>query len=268
MPEVAHQVLGKHCCLNNLYTVSTVLNLTTDSTVPPSQAVPNLSHSHESKAICHKIKMNDLITCNVTCCRDTKTWGGQASLRVWALSCTLRRHGPARLTDPLPITRRRHISTVTIRDRVKLQTIKDPLTHCHLPRDVGIASDLLHQLQCRRHPYFRAMSRFVISLRARSAKIPWSMSLVSSSIVVLLFQPEALVSLPFIAISSHHTNTRSDWKCQLRIYDSSVEQDTESSICLNIFRPSSEMPKAGCGDVVLIRSAKVRATIYHGQHPH
>ncbi|KAJ4167774.1 hypothetical protein NW754_011591 [Fusarium falciforme] len=49
-----------------------------------------------------------------------------------------------------------------------------------------------------------------------------------------------------------------DWKCQLRIYDSSVEQDTESSICLNIFRPSNEMPKAGCGDVVLIRSAKVQ----------
>ncbi|RTE76164.1 hypothetical protein BHE90_009392 [Fusarium euwallaceae] len=50
----------------------------------------------------------------------------------------------------------------------------------------------------------------------------------------------------------------SDWKCQLRIYDSSVEQDSESSICLNIFHPSNEMPKAGCGDVILIRSAKVQ----------
>lgn len=195
-----------------------------------------------------------------------KDMEGQASLRVRSLSCALRRHGPPRPTDPLPITRR-HISTVTIRDRVKLQTIRDPLTHCHLPRDVGIASHLLHQLQCRRHPYFRAMSRFVISLTARFAKIPWSMSLVLSSIVVLLFRPEALVSHSIITIS-YHANTRSDWKCQLRLYDSSVEQDTESSICLNIFRPSNEMPKAGCGDVVLIRSAKVRAITYHGQHPH
>lgn len=120
-----------------------------------------------------------------------KDMEGQASLRVWARSCTLRRHGPPRLTDPLPITRR-HISTVTIRDRVKLQTIRDPLTHCHLPRDAGTASQLLRQLQCRRHPYFRAMSRFGISLTARSAKIPWSMSLVLSSIVVLLFRPEAM----------------------------------------------------------------------------
>ncbi|KAM0435177.1 hypothetical protein ACHAPT_003267 [Fusarium lateritium] len=50
----------------------------------------------------------------------------------------------------------------------------------------------------------------------------------------------------------------SDWKCELRLYDSSVEQDSESSICLNIFRPKNEMPQAGCGDVMLIRSAKVQ----------
>lgn len=137
-----------------------------------------------------------------------KDMEGQASLRVWSLSCTLRRHGPPRLTGTLSIPRRRHISTVTIRDRVKLQTIRDPLIHGHLLRDAGTALQLLRQLQCRRHPYFRAMSRFVISLTARSAKIPWSMSLVSSSIVVLLFQREALVRLSPITTSSHQTLTR------------------------------------------------------------
>lgn len=112
------------------------------------------------------------------------------------------------------------------------------------------------------------MFRFEISLTAKPAKIPWSMWLVLSLIIVLLFQLEALVSFPPITISSHHANARPDWKCQLRIYDSSVEQDSESSICLNIFRPSNEMPKAGCGDVILIRSAKVRVTTCERQQPH
>ncbi|KAM0558520.1 hypothetical protein ACHAPJ_004715 [Fusarium lateritium] len=47
-----------------------------------------------------------------------------------------------------------------------------------------------------------------------------------------------------------------DWKCQIRLYDSSIEDD--DSISLNIFRPKNEMPTAGCGDVMLIRSVKVQ----------
>ncbi|KAF4975067.1 hypothetical protein FZEAL_8103 [Fusarium zealandicum] len=49
-----------------------------------------------------------------------------------------------------------------------------------------------------------------------------------------------------------------DWKCQIRLYDASVQDDNELSICLNIFRPKNEMPTAGCGDVMLIRSVKVQ----------
>ncbi|KAF4968904.1 hypothetical protein FSARC_3776 [Fusarium sarcochroum] len=47
-----------------------------------------------------------------------------------------------------------------------------------------------------------------------------------------------------------------DWKCQVRLYDSSI--DDEDSVSLNIFRPKKDMPTAGCGDVMLIRSVKVQ----------
>ncbi|KAJ4250520.1 hypothetical protein NW762_011774 [Fusarium torreyae] len=47
-----------------------------------------------------------------------------------------------------------------------------------------------------------------------------------------------------------------DWKCQVRLFDSSIEDD--DSVSLNIFRPQNEMPTAGCGDVMLIRSVKVQ----------
>ncbi|KAF4988608.1 hypothetical protein FGRMN_9669 [Fusarium graminum] len=48
---------------------------------------------------------------------------------------------------------------------------------------------------------------------------------------------------------------KEDWKCQLRLYDSSVEDN--DSVALNIFRPKDDMPKVGCGDAVLLRSVKV-----------
>lgn len=47
-----------------------------------------------------------------------------------------------------------------------------------------------------------------------------------------------------------------DWKCQIRFYDSSIEDD--DSVSINVFRPKDEFPKVGCGDIVLIRRAKVR----------
>lgn len=49
----------------------------------------------------------------------------------------------------------------------------------------------------------------------------------------------------------------SDWKCQLRIYDESIENDEEEYILVNVFRPEAEMPSMTCGDVVLIFSATV-----------
>ncbi|KAM0345195.1 hypothetical protein ACHAPU_006831 [Fusarium lateritium] len=49
---------------------------------------------------------------------------------------------------------------------------------------------------------------------------------------------------------------KEDWKCQLRLYDSSVEDD--DSVALNIFRPKDDMPKVGRGDAVLLRSVKVQ----------
>ncbi|RFN45978.1 protection of telomeres protein 1 [Fusarium flagelliforme] len=48
----------------------------------------------------------------------------------------------------------------------------------------------------------------------------------------------------------------SDWKCQIRFYDSSIEDG--DSISINIFRPKDEFPKVGCGDVILVRSARVQ----------
>ncbi|KAM0211627.1 hypothetical protein ACHAPA_007733 [Fusarium lateritium] len=47
-----------------------------------------------------------------------------------------------------------------------------------------------------------------------------------------------------------------DWKCQLRLYDSSIEDD--DSIAVNIFRPENEFPKVSCGDVLLLRFFKVQ----------
>lgn len=49
-----------------------------------------------------------------------------------------------------------------------------------------------------------------------------------------------------------------DWKCQIRFYDLSVEDDEGSSLSLNVFRPEKEMPTAGCGDVILLLSVKIQ----------
>ncbi|KAF5126012.1 hypothetical protein E5D57_010706 [Metarhizium anisopliae] len=49
-----------------------------------------------------------------------------------------------------------------------------------------------------------------------------------------------------------------DWKCQMRIYDQSVEDEPEGSILLNIFWPQNDMPDASCGDVIIVFSVKVQ----------
>ncbi|POR35047.1 Uncharacterized protein TPAR_04760 [Tolypocladium paradoxum] len=55
----------------------------------------------------------------------------------------------------------------------------------------------------------------------------------------------------------------SDWKCQIRIFDQSVEYDSSESLLFNIFWPQENMPDASCGDVVVILAAKVQQ--YHSE---
>lgn len=60
----------------------------------------------------------------------------------------------------------------------------------------------------------------------------------------------------------------SDWKCQMRIYDQSVEDEPEGSILLNIFWPQNDMPDASCGDVIIVFSVKVSLTLtMYNAHP-
>jgi hypothetical protein len=61
-----------------------------------------------------------------------------------------------------------------------------------------------------------------------------------------------------------HLLTILDWKCQIQIYDHSVEDDDTQSLHLNIFRPIQDMPEANLGDVVVMRTAKVRDTALNG----
>ncbi|KAF7550920.1 hypothetical protein G7046_g7869 [Stylonectria norvegica] len=49
---------------------------------------------------------------------------------------------------------------------------------------------------------------------------------------------------------------RTDWKCQMRLIDSSVQYEG-LSIQFNVFRPENEMPTVSGGDVVLIKSVTV-----------
>ncbi|KAG6116404.1 hypothetical protein E4U13_001875 [Claviceps humidiphila] len=49
-----------------------------------------------------------------------------------------------------------------------------------------------------------------------------------------------------------------DWKCQMRIYDQSVQDEPDSSVTFNIFWPEADMPDARCGDVIIAFSAKVQ----------
>ncbi|KAM0235797.1 hypothetical protein ACHAPO_005583 [Fusarium lateritium] len=48
----------------------------------------------------------------------------------------------------------------------------------------------------------------------------------------------------------------SDWKCEIKLYDSSIQDD--SSIAFNIFRKKGQFPKVGGGDVVLVQKVKVQ----------
>ncbi|ODA81739.1 hypothetical protein RJ55_00242 [Drechmeria coniospora] len=55
-----------------------------------------------------------------------------------------------------------------------------------------------------------------------------------------------------------------DWKCQIRLYDQSVEDSVEDSLLLNVFRAESDMPTARCGDVIMIFKAKAFVShLYH-----
>lgn len=54
-----------------------------------------------------------------------------------------------------------------------------------------------------------------------------------------------------------HYLTSADWKCQITLYDKSVEFDPERSLEVNFFDPKDQMPDAECGDVVVVLSAKV-----------
>ncbi|PHH88820.1 hypothetical protein CDD83_7001 [Cordyceps sp. RAO-2017] len=49
-----------------------------------------------------------------------------------------------------------------------------------------------------------------------------------------------------------------DWKCEIRLYDESVQFDNELSLLLTIFWPEADMPDVQCGDVVIIYSATVQ----------
>lgn len=57
-----------------------------------------------------------------------------------------------------------------------------------------------------------------------------------------------------------YTLTAADWKCQMRIYDQSVQDDPDAAVLLNIFRPENEMPDARRGDVVIVFAAKVSSS--------
>ncbi|PHH69950.1 hypothetical protein CDD80_6344 [Ophiocordyceps camponoti-rufipedis] len=50
----------------------------------------------------------------------------------------------------------------------------------------------------------------------------------------------------------------SDWKCEVHLYDKSLEDDTDF-LTLNIFRPKESMPDIRCGDVMAISSANVQS---------
>ncbi|KFA75507.1 hypothetical protein S40288_01238 [Stachybotrys chartarum IBT 40288] len=49
-----------------------------------------------------------------------------------------------------------------------------------------------------------------------------------------------------------------DWKCEIRLFDRSIEWDEEDCLSMHIFRPQDQMPDFRCGDVVVIYQAKVQ----------
>ncbi|RFU72361.1 telomere-binding alpha subunit central domain-containing [Trichoderma arundinaceum] len=52
---------------------------------------------------------------------------------------------------------------------------------------------------------------------------------------------------------------RSDWKCEIRLYDNSAEDDSSNSLAINIFRPENEMPNPRLGDVIVLYHAKLQS---------
>ncbi|KAI1337473.1 hypothetical protein F5Y15DRAFT_417942 [Xylariaceae sp. FL0016] len=53
------------------------------------------------------------------------------------------------------------------------------------------------------------------------------------------------------------STNRADWKCEMTIYDMSVQWDS-FGLPINIFRPENEMPRPNAGDVIVVSSIKVQ----------
>ncbi|UKZ83533.1 hypothetical protein TrVFT333_011342 [Trichoderma virens FT-333] len=51
---------------------------------------------------------------------------------------------------------------------------------------------------------------------------------------------------------------KSDWKCEITLYDGSAEDASSNSITINIFRPENEMPDPSLGDVIVLYQAKLQ----------
>ncbi|UKZ57838.1 hypothetical protein TrVGV298_011699 [Trichoderma virens] len=51
---------------------------------------------------------------------------------------------------------------------------------------------------------------------------------------------------------------KSDWKCEISLYDGSAEDASSNSITINIFRPENEMPDPSLGDVIVLYQAKLQ----------
>jgi hypothetical protein len=48
-----------------------------------------------------------------------------------------------------------------------------------------------------------------------------------------------------------------DWKSTVTLIDKSVEDDGQSSVVLHIFGDAKTMPIFRCGDIIIVRQAKV-----------
>lgn len=109
-----------------------------------------------------------------------------------------------------------------------------------------------------------ALSLCEMSLTASTGWGPRSMSLGLLQTSGRQFQQEEQVRIGRASPRSGfplHLLTLSDWKCQIRLFDQSVEYESNEALLLNIFWPQENMPDAGCGDVVVIRAAKVRVAL-------
>ncbi|TFB04904.1 hypothetical protein CCMA1212_002512 [Trichoderma ghanense] len=50
-----------------------------------------------------------------------------------------------------------------------------------------------------------------------------------------------------------------DWKCEIKLFDRSIEDASFDSITINIFRPENEMPNPDVGDVMVLYQAKLQS---------